>query len=190
MSKLRIALLLSLATGCLLGRPPEPPRYFRPEPVDRDAPPTLSSGPKATLRLQRVTEASHLGERIVWRVSDVEFGFYDSRRWTERPAHYVEEALSRELFEIRGLRRARAGRHASLEVELLSFDEVLEPEHSARVELRVLLTDPEHLSLLERRYREEVSLEDDDPLMLSRAMGRALARLVQRVADDVEVALP
>ena len=115
--RIRLAAVLGamgLLCACLLGGRPEAPRYFRPEPPARvesaldGAPGERSTAP--ALRLHRVTSAAHLKERIVWRTSDVEFGFYDARRWTELPAHYVEQRLSRQLFEVRGLRRATTGR--------------------------------------------------------------------------------
>jgi ABC-type uncharacterized transport system auxiliary subunit len=142
------------------------------------------------LRLNRVTAASHLSERIVWRISEVEFGFYDSRRWTEHPAHFVEQLLSRELFETHGLRRARAGRVPTMDVKLLAFEEVLEPEHHARIELRILLLNGRSLSLLERTYTATEAVQDHDPISFTRAMGRALDEIVSQVAGEVEAVLP
>lgn len=185
-----------LATACLLGSPPEPPRYFRPEipPRTATAPPAQGEwGAEASLtplRINRVRSAAYLSERMVWRASDVEFGFWDSRRWTEHPANYVEQQLARELFERRGLRRAQAGRVPALAVELLAFDDVLEPVHQARVELRALLLDPQNLALLERTYEAAIPVEGNDPVQLSRAMGQALDEVVQRLATDVTAALP
>ena len=184
---------VGLLSACLVGGRPEAPRYFRPEPPARvestldGAPQNASSGP--ALRLHRVTSAAHLKERIVWRTSDVEFGFYDTRRWTELPSHYVEQLLSRELFEVRGLRRATAGRTPLLEVALLAFEEVLRPRHQARVELRVLLFDRERIARLERTFSTVEPIPDDDPVSASRSIGRALNVLVGRVSDAVESAL-
>ncbi len=184
---------VALLCACLVGGRPEPPRYFRPEPPARveaalDGAPAQGSNAPA-LRLHRVTSASHLKERIVWRTSDVEFGFSDARRWTELPAHYVEQLLSRELFEVRGLRRATAGRAPRLEVALLAFEEVLSPRHQARVELRVLLFDRKRIARLERTFSSVEPIPDDDPVSASRSIGRALNVLVGRVSDAVESAL-
>lgn len=183
---------VSLA-ACLLGSPPDPPRYFQPVlPVRAAAPADGAGGSEAAappLRLARMRSSAYLSERMVWRVSAVEFGFYDSRRWTEHPPHFVEQHLSRELFEVRGLRRARAGRVPILDVELLAFDEVLEPEHETRIILRAILMDGQNLSLLERTYTEVEALEDGDPASVTHSMGRALDRIVQRVANDIQAAL-
>ena len=179
---------MGLLCACLLGGRPEAPRYFRPGPPARvesaldGAPGAGSTAP--ALRLHRVTSAAHLKERIVWRTSDVEFGFYDTRRWTELPAHYVEQRLSRQLFEVRGLRRATAGRAPLLEVEL--FEEVLTPRHQARLELRVLLFDRKGIARLERTFTTVEPIPGDDPVSVSRAIGRALNVLVGRVSDVIE----
>ncbi|TDJ08406.1 MAG: hypothetical protein E2O71_04735 [Deltaproteobacteria bacterium] len=191
--QIRLAVVLGamgLLCACLLGGRPEAPRYFRPGPPARvesaldGAPGAGSTAP--ALRLHRVTSAAHLKERIVWRTSDVEFGFYDTRRWTELPAHYVEQRLSRQLFEVRGLRRATAGRAPLLEVELLAFEEVLTPRHQARLELRVLLFDRKGIARLERTFTTVEPIPGDDPVSVSRAIGRALNVLVGRVSDVIE----
>ncbi len=184
--------VISLA-ACLLGSPPDPPRYFQPLlPIRTAGPAQGAGGSKAAappLRVARIRSSAYLSERMVWRLSDVEFGFYDSRRWTEHPPHFVEQHLSRELFEVRGLRRARAGRIPMLDIELLAFDEVLEPEHETRIVLRAILLDGQNLSLLERTYTEAEALEDGDPASVTYSMGLALDRIVQRVADDIQAAL-
>ncbi len=180
-------LLLLFLSACVLGREPEPARYFRPGPLavasEPNGVPISASMP---LRMRRVTAATHLSERIVWRVSDVEFGFYDARRWTELPAHYVEQLLSRQLFEVRGLRRATAGRAPLLEVELWAFEEVLTPRHQARLELRVLLFDHKWIARLERTFTTVEPIPDNDPVSASRAIGRALNVIVSRVSDVIE----
>jgi len=177
-----------LLSACVLGGRPEPARYFRPEPparVESALDGASEAGSGAALRLHRVTSAAHLKERIVWRASDVEFGFYDARRWTELPSHYVEQLLARELFEIRGLRRATAGRAPVLEVQLLAFEEVLMPKHQARVEVRVLLVDSDRRSRLERTFSAAEPIADDDPVSVSRSIGRALNVLVGRISEAI-----
>jgi ABC-type uncharacterized transport system auxiliary subunit len=191
--KLPALFVSSLLSACLLSSPPEPARYFRPDtmtPAASVVDDVKSAGSNASaLRLRRVTAAAHLNERIVWRMSDVEFGFYDSRRWTELPAHYVEQLLSRELFELRGLRRATAGAVPTLRVELLAFDEVLTPEHEARIEVWVLLVDQDRIARLERTFTAAQPIAENDPVSFTRALGRALNDLVARVAAEVEAAL-
>ena len=167
------------------------PRYFTPlEPVVATPGQT---GPRETtgplLRLRRVSAAAHLRDRIVWRRSEVEFGFRELRRWTQPPAQLVERWLARELFERRGLRRALAGPHPTLEVEVQAFDEVLGPAHAARVQLLARLTDARGVSLHERTYDVERPLEGRDPGAIARAMGEALAEALRRIGDGVEQVL-
>ncbi len=190
----RTALLLLgalLLAACLPEARLAEPRYFTPlQPAGSGVDAAVlreTSGP--LLRVRRVTAAAHLRERIVWRRSEVEFGFHELRRWTQPPAQLVERWLARELFERRDLRRALAGPHPTLEVEVQAFDEVLDPERAARVQLLARLTDARGVSLHERTYAVERPLEGRDPAAIARAMGTALDAALRRIGDDVEEAL-
>jgi ABC-type uncharacterized transport system auxiliary subunit len=182
--------LLPALLACLPDVMVAEPRYFAPlapasgtetaEPWPGDAP---------LLRLRRVQSAVHLRRRIVWRRSEGEFGFRELERWTQPPADVVEEWLARDLFERRGLRRALAGPHPLLQVDVRAFDEVLEPERAARVELTALLSDARGQALLERTYVSQHPLAGSGPTELSRAMGAALAEVVGLLSADVRDAL-
>jgi cholesterol transport system auxiliary component len=103
-------------TGCaLLGRSdPVPPRYFAPEYA---APPGATRAAAGRpLRLGRVEGWSNLRERWVVRDPAGATSYAEDRRWTERPEVYLRRALSRALFEERGLVEALSGRALSLEV--------------------------------------------------------------------------
>ena len=128
------------------------PRYFSPEQsaLQRPAP----SGQHFELQLGQVSSASHLDERIAYRLSGSEVGFYDDRRWTELPEVYLRRALERELFEQRGLERMVGGTAPTLEVELTGFEELRGKNSRARVTLRFTLRD-ERRSLLESRINVE-----------------------------------
>jgi ABC-type uncharacterized transport system auxiliary subunit len=184
------ALLGLLLLGCLPDARVAHPRYFSLVPPSESIdPPAAATDAGPLLRLRRVQAASYLRERIVWRRSETEVGFYELARWTQPPAQWVEQWLARELFGARGLRRALAGPYPLLQVNTLAFDEVLEPERAARVELTAWLTDRSGISLLERTYAAEKPVERDQPEALARAMGAALADVVQRLGADVEDAL-
>ena len=185
------ALLLGLlplllgATACV--STPDPPRYFRPlAPAAEGAPAPLSS---ARLTLARIEAAEHLGERIVWRRSEVELGFYDQERWTEPPARFLEVAIARELFARRGLRHAERGA-PELQLRLLAMEEILLPQHKARVRVWVRLVDPLRESLLERWVEAEVPVAAEEAPALARAVGVALDTVVREIADAVSAALP
>src|SRR5215831_17530015 len=99
----RLAILVLIA-GCVFRD--AAPRYFRPaatmiSSAEADAPPASVGVP---VRLRRVYGTPFLRERIVWRVSAVEYGFYEERRWSEPPESYVERALEAALRRTPGIR--------------------------------------------------------------------------------------
>ncbi len=188
---LAIVSLLAPLLGCLPIPRAVEPRYFAP--ILSAVDPTLAPGvvsSRRPLRLRRVRGASHLKERIVWRRSEVEAGFYELKRWTQAPARFAEHAISAELFERRGFRRSDAGGVPSLEVELRAFEEMVDAERAALVELSVLLTDVRRLALFERTISVRRPLDSADPVALARAMGAALEEAVRQAADGIEAALP
>jgi cholesterol transport system auxiliary component len=186
------ALSALLVIGCALTSKSDPivPRYFTPERAV-DGPPRRSPGTGAELRLGRVTSASHLDERLVYRDSDHELGYYQERRWTEAPDEYLKRRLARALFEERGLRRVVAGAAATLDVELVAFDEIRAPKRIARVQVIARLSD-------QRFVRWEETLTVDQPLGAATAdaavlgLGAALGEIVERIVDRVvtELAAP
>ncbi len=184
----RAAALALLLAGCI-GGPPPPPRYFSPPLPVRPARVTPAALEGVTLRLLPVAAAELLRDRIVWRRSDVELGFYEQERWTEPPARTFERALARELFEVRGL--VRGGRSASheLAVELVACEEVLLPEHRARVVATVALLGADQTALLERTFAAEEPIAAEDAQAMARAVGAALDRVVLDAADALEARL-
>ena len=92
------------------------------------------------MRLGRVTSGSNLRERIAFRDDAFELGYYEDRRWTERPETFVRRELGRTLFEDRGFKRALSGDAPTLDVEVIAFDELkLATGHGVRVQLKVML---------------------------------------------------
>jgi cholesterol transport system auxiliary component len=178
----------------LLGKSePLTPRYFSPE----AAPPPKADTPAARaplregaeLRLGRINAAAYLDERIVFRDSEYELGFYEDRRWTESPEAYLRRALSRSLFEDYGVRRIVSGPGPSLDVELTEFAELKRSPAMARVRLTYTLSD-------DRLVRREATVSVELPIAASgteadaaaqgvRAMSRALSKAVQQIVDQV-----
>jgi cholesterol transport system auxiliary component len=192
------ALPALFALGCALTSKSDPivPRYFTPErAVDVAGSPQRSPGLGVELRLGHVTHASHLDERLVYRDSDYELGYYQERRWTEAPDEYLKRRLARVLFEERGLRRVVGGAAVTLDVDLVAFDEIRAPKRLARVQVIVRLSD-------QRLVRWEETLTVDEPLAAAStgdgpdatvaALGAALREIVGRIADRVvsELAAP
>lgn len=192
------ALLVAAATVAAFGAgscallsksAPIAPHYFSPErpgDVPRLARPL--AGPPVELRLGRVDGASHLEERLVYRDTASEIGYYRLRRWTEAPEQYLKRRLARVLFEERGLRQVVGGGGPTLEVQLTAFEEIRVPRRMARVQAIARLHD-------ERIVRWEETITVDLPVVAGRygdtadavveAIGRALRASVNRIADRV-----
>ncbi|HYQ28613.1 MAG TPA: ABC-type transport auxiliary lipoprotein family protein [Polyangiaceae bacterium] len=180
---------LSLCSqGCALTSKAEvrTPRYFSPEPV------TASRSPKVTdtleLRLGQVSCATHLDERIAYRVGGAEMGFYEDQRWTESPEAYLRRALERDLFEQRGLSRIVAGGTPILDIELTAFEELRGQPTKARVALTFSLRD-DRRSMVERSLdlqRPIVERAGADPAQrLAETLTRTLDEAVRAVGDEV-----
>ena len=182
---MRLTLLFVLcATGCaLLGKgDPQLSRYYTPE-YDADAK-AVPARSDLQLRLGRVEGWSHLRERMAERRSTRELVYREDRRWTERPEVYLRRALSRTLFEERGVVESLAGRGFSLDVELIAFEEIEQP-HRARMQALLVLRD-DRLGLLEETITIEqpVAKGEEGPAVAD-AFSLALHAGVTRIADRV-----
>ncbi|HEX3598045.1 MAG TPA: ABC-type transport auxiliary lipoprotein family protein [Polyangiaceae bacterium] len=176
--------------GCALltKNAPLDPRYFTPEPAsDRGGASTAPT--ELSVRLGPVTSGSEIRQNLVVRNAGHELSFSDEDRWTEKPEAYLRRALSHELFERRGVRRVVSGPSLTVEVELVAFEEVVQPAGNvARVVATLVLHD-------ERVVREEKTLTVEVPVDRAkekehaedtvRALSRALARIVSGIADEV-----
>jgi len=185
------ALATLAAAGCALTNKSDPlvPRYFSPERSGetlRTA--AKSSTPPAELRLGRIEGASYLEERLIFRTSGNELGYYAERRWTEAPEEYLKRRLTRVLFEERGLRHVVGGNAATLDVQLTAFEEVRVPTRLARVRMSATLHD-QRLVLWEETVTVELPVPPShggDPAdAVVEALGEALRIAVDRVADRV-----
>src|SRR5689334_19308246 len=91
-----LATCIVLSNGCALTQKATPinARYFSPEPAASSRSPAAerAAGSGLELRLGRVMAGAHIRERIVYRDSEYELGFYDDRLWSERPDAYLRRA--------------------------------------------------------------------------------------------------
>ena len=190
-----VLLFCLLPSGCALLTKSEPvvPRYFSPELAE--SPPRAKKAPdgsKLSLRLGRVGGSSYLKERMVYRDSNHEFGFYEDRRWTERPEVYLQRALETSLFEAGGMRRSLSSTAPTLTAELVEFEEVRGPVPHVRLRVTYALHD-EQIVFFERTVAFERplggGLEAARPDRVAAALGDALEEAVSRVTGDVAAAL-
>jgi cholesterol transport system auxiliary component len=193
-----LTLLLAAAAGCALTSKSDPmiPRYFSPDEsrgrgqvaASTSTPERDTGTPGIELRLGRITAASYLGERIVFRDSNYELGYYEERRWTERPEAYLRRAVARALFEDRGLRRVVSGAGPSLDIELSELSELRSPP-IVRVRATYVLYD-------ERLVRRQATVTIERPIpsaatasqsaeTSARAMADAFGDAVNQIADRV-----
>jgi cholesterol transport system auxiliary component len=178
---------LSLAGCSFFGKQaPLHPRYYDPEPAAVSAGGAVSG---KSMRIGHVVGASHLRERIAYREGERELGFYEQRRWTERPETYLRRALSRELFERRGVTQLVSGVAPTLEVELTDFSEHKTPTHSARAEARVLLVEARSVRF-EHTFMVSVPIEGEGFEGVPTAFSKVLAQLVAEVGERVTAELP
>ena len=176
-----VVLVASLAlAGCLLPDPPALPRYFTP------ASPAGNARPPVAVRLGIVRSPLHLREAMTWRRSDVEYGFYEQRRWTELPATYVERAIARELFGDGAV--ATSADVPVVNGELRAFEEVLQPVHEARVALAVEVADARCLRL-RRTFVASRPLDGDDPGAVAHGIGEALDEVVHTAGEAIRTAV-
>ncbi|HEX5659340.1 MAG TPA: ABC-type transport auxiliary lipoprotein family protein [Polyangiales bacterium] len=178
---------LSLA-GCSFFGKQEPlhPQYYDPEPAGGTSGGAASG---KSMRMGHVQGSSHLRERIAYHVNARELGFYERRRWTERPEMYLRRALTRELFERRGLTQIASGSAPTLEVELTDFSELKEPQHAARIRARVLLVEARQVRF-EHTFEVSVPVEGKDFDGVPTAFSDALAQLADQIGERVIEELP
>jgi cholesterol transport system auxiliary component len=190
---LLIGLTALFVFGCALTSKSEPilPRYFSPErsgAIEDKKPASDAAGLAGELRVGRIRSASYLDERMVFRDSAFELGYYQEKRWTEAPEAYLRRRLERVLFEERGMRHVIGGSAPTLEVELTAFEEIRKPKRIARVQVSVRLQDA-------RLVRWEQTLTVDQPVPESsdperangmvEAIDLALGAVVNQIADRV-----
>jgi uncharacterized lipoprotein YmbA len=185
-----LATMLGATSSCALLAKSTPvvPRYFSPEPTEASSTPSVTQRPQLAVRLGRIGSGSYLKERMVHRDSEYELGFYEDRRWAERPEAYLQRALESSLFEQRGFTRAVSPRAPTLTADLVEFDEITGT--APRVRLRVSYALHDELTVfLERTYSIERPVEPGSetlrPARVAAALGVALREAVGKIADDV-----
>lgn len=161
------------------------PHFFTPEPAL--VPRASSAAAKASgpLRLGRVRGAVSIKEKIIYRESLYEVGYYEERRWTEKPEVYLRRALAQALFEEGGWVETASG--PTLEAELFAFEEVRGAKPFVRVGVTVVLRDDDTASIERTLIVEEpivAAAGDTAPTALVRAFSLALTKTVAKTVDE------
>lgn len=185
---LSLGLLLSALSGCALlgkGRPLEI-RYF-----DLDADPTYqppAQAPSLRLRLGTISAARHIERRFVSRRSMHEVSYYNEWRWTDEPDQFLKRVLYRNLFERGGVTRVVSGLAPTLEVELLSFEQLPDGKH-VRVAALALMHD-DRVQLWQRTFQIETALgSGDEAEALADALSKALAKVAAEITGQTLASL-
>ncbi len=190
-SFLASTLVAAVTSGCALTSKADliDVRYFTPDApaIERTA---AAEGRGVELRLGRVTAGDGLHERIAYSDGIHEVGYYDDRRWTERPDLYVRRALGRALFERRGLRHVVGGEAPTLDVDVLAFEEIkTKTKHAVRIDLHVQLADERAVLFEARRSVERPVGGDGTFASVPAAMASALDEVTEDVAKAVSATL-
>jgi ABC-type uncharacterized transport system auxiliary subunit len=185
-----VLLACVLPAGCALTSKATPLqlRFFTPTTVAHDLQSALTPTPGLALRLGRIEAGAHVEQRIAFRTSETELGYYESLRWTESPAFYLRNQLATALYDERGVARIIAGIGPTLDLELNEFEELQFGERRARVGLRFVLRD-ERRALLDQlvvvdRPVQSVSGKTPEE-SFAHAMAMALAEATSTVANRV-----
>ena len=181
-----------IPVGCLSPRPPIEVRYFDPaNPVSTDRPAPSASDVSDALALQkgRATASASLGERIVWRLSNVELAFDERNRWADPPATLLDRALNERLFGAGAFAATGDPDSAELFVHLEAFEGRLDAtpaEARIMIEARV-----RHRGGLEtvRRFLVSEPLRSDDAASLASAMGPAITRTADLIAEFADTTI-
>jgi ABC-type uncharacterized transport system auxiliary subunit len=203
MTPLRAALLVSVLWvlgGCALTSKSDPTilRYYSLDaPRRRVHPPgsPATGAPPLQLRLGRVNAASYIRDRIAFRESSVEIGYYDDLMWTEKPEAYARRDLSRALFEDEGIQEIVSGVGPTLDVDVDAFEEVRQPKHVGVVQLSWQLRDDSVVLLrrtvtVERPLQEEAKDKSSQRVLamaLSNALEDAIHQFVKAVVPKLSV---
>jgi cholesterol transport system auxiliary component len=179
---------LALTASCALLSKSEPilPRYFSPEAITTGHPQPGAPG-ELELRLGRVNAAAYVKAEMVRRDSAVEISYYEERLWTEKPEVYVRRALTRALFDPRGVREVVAGPAATLDVDVVAFEEVVHPAHVGRVSLAYTVSD-ERVVLLSERVTIDRPVRQARGAASADAIVEALAEALSAAVDAVAAA--
>lgn len=137
-----------------------------------------------SVHLESVEAARHLSDRLVRRISDVEFTVHEDTHWVEAPVRVLERGLRRALFEERGLVSDFLGDDLVLTCELVSLEEDRRNAPVARVVLHLELSSQFRL-IRSKTITKTVAITSPMIAATALAMAQALESAVDAAAEWV-----
>lgn len=186
---MKSALLLTfLLVGCVGGLipPPAPAVHWFSLDRTRSVETVNESSSAVSVHLDSVREAAHLSDRLVRRISDVEFIVHGDTHWVEAPSRVLERGLRRVLFEERGMVADPLGDSVTLSCELVSLEEDRRNAPVARVVLHLELS-RNHRLIRAKTLIREVAITSPKIEATAHAMGVALEQAIAGAADWVSL---
>ena len=182
-----MALALSPACLNLTPEPAPPTRWLSPMPAP-SKPGTSGTGTKTpqpkvpSLRLGAVTASDAITDQLIQRISEVELTYLTNARWAESPAVVVQRMLEDELFQRCGF-VSDAGAERRLDIQVIQFEEHLEPRREGRVALIAKLVDGDGKALMHRRFQASLPTGGEDPALVAEALTKGLQSVVQEISE-------
>jgi ABC-type uncharacterized transport system auxiliary subunit len=190
-------LCLFVVTGLLAGCGSErvpPTTYYK-----LDIPPAPTAGGPSTpvsLRIEPLRTANLLRQdRIVYRPSPVEVGYYEYHRWAEPPNDSVTKALADQLIKRRVFQSVKISDTGEKGDYVLtgSIDRLQEVDYGggvkAQVTISLALEDPQGQTIWSGAASSERIVANRDVQGVVVAMGQASQQSIARLTTDVTKAV-
>jgi ABC-type uncharacterized transport system auxiliary subunit len=191
---LLLSLLLVSITGCLSRNPKVPIHLYSLE-GNRILPETSKTLPPLSLGVYGFDSSPSIESRMLYRISDVEVGYYDYDRWVDPPGEIVTRAFVHGLSAsglFSRVLRAEKFPQSSFNWILTGFLERFEEDRTtdpATAHIRVNL-EIYQAGSYSRIWKKSLSareaLEGDSAVDLVRAMDKALRQILIRAKAEME----
>jgi len=185
-----VFIFVGLLAGCGSEKVP-PTRYYKlalppaPAPAGPSVPVSLRIEPFRSTRLLRQ-------DRIVYRPSPVEVGYYEYHRWAEPPNDSVTKALADQLIKRRAFQSIRVSDGAEKADYVLrgTVDQLQEVDYKggvrAQVSISAVLEEPvQRRTIWSGAASSESAVATRDVQAVVAAMGRASQQSIARLMADV-----
>ncbi len=190
LAPLVILALAALSSSCIDLKPKVAPvvRWISVHDVGGEGSTPMSAPASPRLQVGRVASAEALNDHLITRMSPFEISYAVLTRWIEPPDQAVRRALEEELFRRRGFVRASTGSYRRLEVEVVAFEESLQPRREAVVTIIAEVVDVESGdTIVDRRIEGRSPIDGDDPALIAHGMSIALESVVTELSDLMAV---